>query len=267
MRHARPRTRPRVGASDGRRRHRWSRGDSLLTVVAGSLVVWTLIPGAGPDILGLGDRYGWGIGGGSRAGNDATALASTEVGAALEALTETPTDEVPTYTREAFGQQWADTDHNGCDTRNDILARDLARPTFKEGTNGCVVLGGTLAEPYTGRIMEFERGRETSSLVQIDHVVALADAWRSGAWEWELGRRQEFANDPLNLLAVEGQANQDKEAGAADLWLPPDGGFRCAYVARQVAVKGKWGLGVTQSERSAMGAVLVTCPDQALPVS
>ncbi len=241
---------------------RWSRGDTVLALVAGGLLAWAIVPGIGPDLWGLSERVGWGPHGATDAGTG-----TGEVGAALDLLPSTPDDEVPTYTREAFGQQWADVDHNGCDTRNDILARDLARPAFREGTNGCVVVSGTLAEPYTGTIIEFLRGQETSALVQIDHVVALADAWRSGAWEWELGRRQEFANDPLNLLAVEGQANQDKEAGSADLWLPPDKGFRCAYVARQVAVKAKWGLSVTESERAAMAGVLAGCPDEALPVS
>lgn len=248
-----------AGASN-RYRHRWSRGDTLVALVAGGVLAWSLVPGIGPDLLGLGARLG--------ADADAAAqVGGGEVGSALLSLSATSADEVPTYSREAFGQQWADTDRNGCDTRNDVLARDLARPTFREGTNECIVVRGTLAEPYTGEVVEFVRGQETSAQVQIDHVVALADAWRSGAWEWELGRRQQFANDPLNLLAVDGQANQDKEAGAADLWLPPDGDFRCAYVARQVAVKAKWGLSVTESERAAMAGVLVECPDEELPVS
>lgn len=247
-----------------RSRHRWSPGDTVVAVVAGGVLIWTLVPGIGPDLLGLGGRLGWGV---DARTSEEEALGNGEVGALLAALPATSTDEVPSYARETFGEQWADTDRNGCDTRNDILARDLARPLVEAGTNGCVVLSGTLAEPYTGEVVEFVRGRETSSLVQIDHVVALADAWRSGAWEWELGRRQEFANDPLNLLAVDGQSNQDKEAGSADLWLPPDKEFRCAYVARQVAVKAKWGLSVTASERSAMVDVLVKCPDEVVPGS
>lgn len=248
-----------VGTST-RSRHRWSRGDTLVALVAGGVLAWSVVPGIGPDLLGLEARLGWDA-------DTAAQVAVGEVGAVLLSLPTTSADEVPAYSREAFGQQWADTDRNGCDTRNDILARDLARPVFREGTNGCIVVRGTLAEPYTGAVLEFVRGKETSALVQIDHVVALADAWRSGAWEWELGRRQEFANDFLNLLAVDGRANQDKEAGAADLWLPPDGDFRCAYVARQVAVKAKWGLSVTGSERAAMAEVLARCPDEELPVS
>ena len=158
-----------------------------------------------------------------------------------------------------FGPAWADVDSNGCDTRNDILARDLARPTFKPGTRDCVVLSGTLAEPYTGATIEFQRGDKTSSLVQIDHVVALADAWRSGAWQWDAQHRQEFANDPENLLAVDGQANEDKSASSADQWLPPNTAFRCDYVKRQIAVKNAYGLSVTRAEQDALAEQLSIC--------
>lgn len=245
------------------RRHRWGVGDTVALVVALAVALWAFAPGLGPDLLGLQHTWGWPTAAGGRT---LDALPDTDVVRALRALPVRSGDEVSEYRREAFGQQWADTDHNGCDTRNDILARDVARPAFKPDTNGCVVASGTLAEPYTGATIDFVRGEGTSDAVQIDHVVALADAWRAGAWQWDLARRQDFANDPLNLLAVEGQANQDKEAGRADQWLPPDGDFRCAYVARQVAVKSAWGLSVLAPEREAMAAVLADCPDQTLPV-
>lgn len=255
--------------ASGQRRAAWSAGDTAAAGLAVVALAWALMPGLGPDLLGL--AAGWG-GPHDPATRDALAdLPDTDVAAALRALPVRDAggtaDEAPEYRRESFGQAWADTDRNGCDTRNDILARDLARPAFRAGTHGCVVLSGTLAEPYTGRTLEFHRGEETSAEVQIDHVVALADAWRAGAWEWELGRRQELANDPLNLLAVDGDANQDKEAGRADQWLPPDEAFHCAYVARQVAVKTRWTLSVTTAERDAMARVVRGCPDQALPTS
>lgn len=246
------------GAAGGGR----STADVALVVLALVALVWAFFPGLGPDLLGLQQRLGWPA---ASPGGDLTDLPATEVVAALRSLPARSDEEVPDYRREAFGTRWADTDHNACDTRNDILARDLARPVFRPGTHDCVVTSGTLAEPYTGHTIEFVRGEGTSDLVQIDHVVALADAWRSGAWQWELGAHQEFANDPLNLLAVDGAANQEKEAARADQWLPPDNDFRCPYVARQIAVKSAWGLSVTDSERDAMADVLGDCPDQALP--
>lgn len=246
------------GAAGGGR----STADVALVVLALVALVWAFFPGLGPDLLGLQQRLGWPA---ASPGGDLTDLPATEVVAALRSLPARSDEEVPDYRREAFGTRWADTDHNGCDTRNDILARDLARPVFRPGTHDCVVTSGTLAEPYTGHTIEFVRGEGTSDLVQIDHVVALADAWRAGAWQWELGAHQEFANDPLNLLAVDGAANQEKEAARADQWLPPDNDFRCPYVARQIAVKSAWGLSVTDSERDAMADVLGDCPDQALP--
>lgn len=166
---------------------------------------------------------------------------------------------IPQYSRDEFGQRWADTDHNGCDTRNDILRRDLSDLQMKSSSAQCVVVGGTLRDPYTGSQISFQRGEHSSEAVQIDHVVALANAWKSGAWQWDATKRQEFANDPLNLLAVDGQANHDKGASSADQWLPSYEAFQCAYVQRQIAVKKAWGLGITRSEKKAMTSVLERC--------
>ncbi|WP_406829772.1 DUF1524 domain-containing protein [Pedococcus sp. KACC 23699] len=171
------------------------------------------------------------------------------------------------YDRARFGQAWADVDRNGCDTRNDILRRDLVRFTVKAGTNGCLVLKGTLKDPYTGRTIAFVRGPGTSTAVQIDHVVALSDAWQKGAQQWATSKRTAFANDPLNLLAVDGPTNAAKGDGDAATWLPPTKAVRCGYVARQVAVKHRYGLWVTAAERDAIIRVLSGCPGQALPTA
>ncbi|WP_432511503.1 GmrSD restriction endonuclease domain-containing protein [Kineococcus sp. SYSU DK001] len=166
------------------------------------------------------------------------------------------------YSREAFGDGWVDTDRNGCDTRNDVLARDLTAVAFRPGTRDCVIASGTLADPYGGGTVAFVRGEGTSEAVQIDHVVALSNAWQTGAQQWDADRRARFANDPLELLAVDGPLNSAKGDGDAATWLPPNTGFRCAYVARQVAVKAAYGLWVTPAERDAIARVLDTCPDQ-----
>ncbi|WP_308491992.1 HNH endonuclease family protein [Microbacterium terrisoli] len=161
-----------------------------------------------------------------------------------------------------FGQAWKDVDRNGCDTRNDILRRDLTHVTIKAGTHGCLVLTGTLHDPYTGTTVTFQRGRGTSNAVQIDHVVALMDAWQKGAQQLSQVQREELANDPLNLLAVTGRVNEQKSAGDAATWLPPAKGYRCSYVARQITVKAKYRLWVTAPERDAMTRILQTCPAQ-----
>ena len=171
------------------------------------------------------------------------------------------------YARERFGQAWADADRNGCDTRNDVLRRDLSGLVLDPRTNGCVVLRGQLQDPYTGRTLDFRRGPLTSGLIQVDHVVALADAWQKGAQRWPPAQRVALANDPLDLLAVDGPTNQAKGAGDAATWLPPDRTSWCAYVARQVAVKLKYRLWVTSAERDAMVRVLTRCPGQPLPTS
>jgi hypothetical protein len=164
------------------------------------------------------------------------------------------------YDRARFGAAWLDTDRNGCDTRNDMLTRDLEQRRYDPKTRGCVVVSGVLDDPFTGRPIEFTKG--AGDQVDIDHLVALGNAWATGAFRWEIRKRAAFANDPMNLLAVDASANRQKGDGDAATWLPRNKGFRCEYVARQIAVKSKYGLWVTPAERDAMGRVLHACPGQ-----
>lgn len=171
------------------------------------------------------------------------------------------------YDRDRYGDGWADEDGDGCSTREEILQRGLTQKTFKS-SGGCqVVAGGVLADPYSGRSITFTRGVTSSAEVQIDHVVALADSWQKGAQQWTAAQRQAFANDPMNLLAVDGKLNQGKGAGDAATWLPPNRRYRCSYVARQVAVKAKYRVSVTAAERDAIARVLAACPGQPVPTS
>ena len=165
------------------------------------------------------------------------------------------------YDRSAFGPAWLDMDRNGCDTRNDILRRDLSGAEF-DGEYSCRVASGTFREPYTGRQLSFRRGAASSKAVQIDHVVALGDAWQKGAQQLTAAQRMSLANDPLNLIAADGPANQDKSASDAATWLPPNKAFRCHYVARQISVKAAYRLWVSPAEKDAMRRVLSSCPGQ-----
>ena len=164
------------------------------------------------------------------------------------------------YSRAQFGNGWADVD--GCDTRNGILQRDLKEPAVNEK---CQVTSGTLEDPYTGKTIAFTRGADTSDDIQIDHVVALSDAWQKGAQQLTPERRVQLANDPLELIAVDGPANQQKGDGDAATWLPSNKSFRCQYVSRQIAIKKKYELWVTQAEKDAMVRVLSACPGQKMP--
>jgi hypothetical protein len=167
------------------------------------------------------------------------------------------------YSRDQFSANWADV--GGCDMRNYVLGRDLTNVVTKSDTD-CTVESGTLNDPYTGKTIHFTRGASTSSAVQIDHVVAVSDAWQKGAQQIDVSKRAEFYNDPLNLLAVDGPANNNKGDSDAATWLPPNKAYRCKYVARQIAVKAKYSLWVTQAEHDAMKNVLSACPGQSLPV-
>ena len=166
------------------------------------------------------------------------------------------------YTRDQFGQAWADVNRNGCDTRNDILKRDLTDVVYKPGTRNCVVASGTLVDRYSGEVINFVRGNVSSMEVQIDHVVALSNAWQTGAFKLTADQRKALANDPLNLFAVKGSLNQQKSDGDAATWLPPLKSFRCTYVAQQIAVKAKYSLWVVPPEKIAMVAILAKCPSQ-----
>ena len=161
------------------------------------------------------------------------------------------------YSREQF-PHWKDPDKNGCDARNDILKRDLTKVVFKEGTNNCKVVSGTLLDPYSNKSITFDLNKSAST-IDIDHVVALSNAWQTGAFQLTLTQRTNFANDPLNLLAVDYKLNRQKGDGDAATWLPPYKSYRCTYVARQVSVKAKYKLWVTAPEKTAISKLLEGC--------
>ena len=166
------------------------------------------------------------------------------------------------YDRSYFGDGWQSTD--GCDTRNIILNRDMSDVAVNQS---CQVISGTLHDPYTGKMIYFERGSDSSSLVQIDHVVALSNAWKTGAYLLSESKRLELANDPLELLAVDGQSNQQKSDGDASQWLPDNKSFWCDYVARQIAVKEKYDLWMDEAEYSTIENIIgSSCPNEILPM-
>jgi hypothetical protein len=165
------------------------------------------------------------------------------------------------YARSQF-PHWSDPDRNGCDARNDTLKRDLTQISFKSGTRDCKVLTGQLLDPFSGKVITFS---STKSTIDIDHVVALSNAWQTGAAYFDKTKRAAIANDPLNLIAVDAKLNRQKGDGDAATWLPPLKNYRCDYVARQIAVKAKYGLWVTQPEKSAIINLLEMCEGQKLP--
>ena len=180
----------------------------------------------------------------------------------LAHLVVKPAGSMRGYDRDKFGQRWSDDvtvagGHNGCDTRNDTLRAQLRDPVIKPGTHGCVVLSGALDDPYTGQRIHYVRAGGKKS-VDIDHAVALGNAWRSGAATWPKQRRQDLANDPANLLAVDAGANRSKGDRAANEWLPEQHSARCAYVRRQAQIKARYGLTVTYAELTTMRNVIQT---------
>jgi hypothetical protein len=185
------------------------------------------------------------------------AISTTTATVLLATIPVKPASSTAAYNRtDDFGEAWLDENHNGCDTRNDILNRDLSDLT-KAGA--CRVLTGVLVSPYTGSTIDFVRGEKTSALVQIDHLVALGDAWETGAENLSQAQRETLANDPLELMAVDGRSNDQKGDKDAAEWLPTNAAFDCTYVARQISVKVTYSLWVTPTEHAAMAAVLSNC--------
>lgn len=182
----------------------------------------------------------------------------------LDTLDVADMDSSDGYAREIFGERWVDVDGNGCNTRNDILGRDLTGITYTSNKYRCVVKSGELDDPYSGQQIHFDRSQ--SDEVQIDHIVALYNAWRTGAQEMSEIDRIALANDPYNLIAVDGDTNYEKSDGDASRWLPADEDFRCEYVARQIGVKARYNLWVTPKEKKALRTVLNTdCQGVELP--
>lgn len=170
------------------------------------------------------------------------------------------------YRRPAFGDAWTDDNdapggHNGCDTRDDILNRDLVDKTYVS-IKRCpdAVATGTLHDPYTNATIVFQRGARTGEAVQIDHIVPLALAWDMGAYNWPVPERVRFANDPANLLAVAGQANQDKGDSQPALWMPPNNAFWCQYGMQFIAVLRGYQLPIDQASADVLRNAAATCP-------
>ncbi|RLP75614.1 HNH endonuclease [Mycetocola tolaasinivorans] len=262
-----PSRRPtRPSASPARRRRASPRTAALLSIPA---LILALIVGA----LSLGETEAGPVpsapasipvpSAGAGGGEDTFPAGFVSAGLASDVLAKIPVrGRAPGtgYDRVArFGTAWFDVEKNGCDTRNDILARDL---TAVETRGGCRVLSGVLNDPYTGTEIHFERGEKTSMAVQIDHVVALKNAWQTGAQALTDDRRRELANDPINLLAVDGPTNSQKGDGDAATWLPPRRASWCGYAARQVSVKAAYGLWMTAAEHDRIGQILESCPSQ-----
>lgn len=160
------------------------------------------------------------------------------------------------YAREEFYSGWPTTE--GCNLRQRILKRELGDTAILDG---CIVIAGEFDEPYTGEHLIL-RDRTEVAKIQIDHVVALSDAWQKGAQYKDYETRNKIATDPLNLLAVDGKTNQSKSDGDAATWLPPNKRFRCQYVARQVSVKYKYGLWVSEAEKETISRILANCPNE-----
>lgn len=175
----------------------------------------------------------------------------------LEDITIGEHQDVAYDREEQFGSGWGDPDGNGCDARNDILARDLNQATIDD--DGCTVLDGLLHDPFTGEVIDFERGQGTSQLVHIDHMVPLSWAAQAGALDWTQEQRWEFANDPDNLLAVDGSANSAKGDSGPGQWLPDNEEFHCEYVTIFLDVVDQWDLTMPPDDAQAAQEVLAGC--------
>lgn len=162
------------------------------------------------------------------------------------------------YSRDEFGSAWTDDNgaglfsKNGCDTRNDILRRDLTGIEVRPKTKDCVIVAGKLDDPYTGKTYTFVKAE--AAKLQVDHVVPLSLAWQMGAARWDVEKRTAFANDPLNLVLTDGPTNGSKSDSSIASWLPPSKAFRCMYAVRIAQVSLRYDLPATPADKDAMAA-------------
>lgn len=226
---------------------------AVLLALSGCTFEWQLEGPAGPTLVPVGQ-------GDVPAGT----LDPSGAAAALAGLRVADKAPLEGYERDCgegegcvFGPAWADVDRNGCDQRNDVLHRDLTDVEVREGTGGCVVVAGTLEDPYTGSVVPFVKAE--ASEVPIDHVVPLAAAWVQGAAAWPADQRRAFANDLGNLIATTQSVNSSKSDSTAEEWVPPDPAYGCSYATVIVTVKDRYALSVTPAEARALEELLATC--------
>ena len=229
---------------------------SVVGVVLALVTLWLVVNPASYDAVftpveNTGAEEG--LGGEEQVVDEAAPLAS-EVLELLEVKGRAPKTG---YAREQFYAGWPTVE--GCSLRQKIIKREFGESAVMDG---CNVVAGEFDEPYTGEHKVYREKSEISSGVQIDHVVALSDAWQKGAQNLTSDERYAVATDPLNLLAVDAAANKKKSDGDAATWLPPNKKFRCQYVARQVSVKYKYKLWVTEAEKNAISGILANCPNE-----
>ncbi len=227
--------------------YRWRRLIAVLAVVAAAIGLVAASPNSYEQVASSTDNH---------VVSEQTGLTALTVLEKLEIKGRAPKTG---YSREEFYKTWPTVD--GCNLRQRIIRRELGETAELDADN-CTVLAGEFDEPYTGQHLIFYEKSDLSKGIQIDHVVALSDAWQKGAQNVSAEQRYALATDPLNLLAVDSAANQQKSDGDAATWLPKNKSFRCQYVARQVSVKYKYGLWMTQAEHDATMRVLSTCPNE-----
>lgn len=210
--------------------------------------------------------------GGSTAGTGATGGVGTSTAdpaavatatanlATITVAEESRASEYSGKRKKLFGSAWPDLDGDRCNERNEVLARDMT--SLKKATDGCTVLRGTLADPYTGATINFVHNREggDSSAVQIDHIVPLSEAWASGAHSWDQNTRVAFANDLNNLIASDGPANEKKGDKDLGQWIVPSNpDYRCTYTVQFVQLKTVYGLSMDAAENAAATKTLAAC--------
>lgn len=179
------------------------------------------------------------------------------IDAILDALQPQSSSRIPDYDRDIFGTSWFDVDGNLCDTRNDVLQRDMR--DIQLAADQCKVMAGTLDDPYTGSAINFIRGEQSSQAVQIDHLIPLSYAWKHGAWSWDESERLAFANDPANLLAVDGPTNNGKGDKGPAWWMPPNESYRCVYATKFVTVAATYELQISEDDRQALASIIASC--------
>ena len=172
-------------------------------------------------------------------------------------IAEIPAD-VPDYDRDHWGR-WRDEDGDCQDTRQEVLLEESLVDVDFKSAEACRVATGRWLAPFTGAVIT-DPGK-----LDIDHMVPLANAHRSGGWDWPRDRKRayaDFLDAPVHLVAVTASANRSKGSRGPDEWRPLDPGYWCAYARNWISIKQRWELAATSAEFAALGDMVATCDNQ-----
>ncbi len=161
---------------------------------------------------------------------------------------------IPEYSRDSLPTDWKDLDGNGCNTREDILKKYTSEYTGR--FDGCKIKSGKFYDYYNGKFLRYDKSVDTGGGIQIDHIVAIGNAWISGGYKWGKDEWISYINDEEVLIPTSSKTNREKSDKDITEWKPANNSYLCTYAEKQVEIKDKYKLTVTEKEKAELKSIL-----------